>query len=155
MYTSTHTLWQDKGVVRPFVFCDLKKFLPAWVLTEGAADAESDDDGEPTSETAKQLAKELGMRTKRPKGTLPLTQWVMAFDAYALGAAVTGQWPLECSFTHKMLVLKLAAESKKENRQPQVAVIYDELVRRQMAEMSYVNAPGLISTYRLSVTPLL
>ena len=130
---------QDKGVVHPFVFAKMEKFLPLWIATDKSADDDSDEEAE-QSTSCKQLAKALGVPTKKPQSTMPLTMWMLAYDAYTLAAAATEQWPVECALAHKTLVLKVAAEAKREGRAPQTAVVYDEMYRRHLAEMTYANA---------------
>ncbi len=72
----------------------MEKFLPSWVMTDRQKDFESEEE---TGQTActKQLAKALGVQTKRPQSTMPITMWMLAYDAYSLAAAVTEQWPLD------------------------------------------------------------
>ena len=76
------------------MFSKLEKLIPSWVLVDRTVPLESEDETE-QSQAAKQLAKTLGVRTKRIQPTMPLSQWMLAFEAYSLGAAATEQWPLD------------------------------------------------------------
>ena len=119
----------------------MKKFLPSWALTQKDEDEAEDDDAAQSS-TVTELAKVLGVRAKTAKAPLAFNKWLAAFDVYALAAATAGQWPIAASYTHKAVCLQLAAEAKVEQRALGVTVVYDELVRRRMAERAYQNAPG-------------
>ena len=96
------------------MFCDVRKFMPSWVMIGKENNADSDEEAD-SSAVTRELAKALGVQTKRAKGTLALTPWLIACDAYALAAAATGQWPLECSHAHKTMVLKIAHEGRSAN----------------------------------------
>jgi hypothetical protein len=67
--------------------------LPSWVTAKRGEESESEAEDVDTSTATKELTKAFGVPTKKPEGTMPLTHWVLAFEAYSLGAAVVGQWP--------------------------------------------------------------
>ena len=69
----------------------MMKWLPSWVAAERGAEIESEAEEVDKSTATKELTKALGVPTKKPTGTMPLTQWVLAFEAYSIGAAVVGQ----------------------------------------------------------------
>ena len=72
----------DKGILKPFVFAELKEFLPAW-----ASQKEED----------KSSSKKL----------LSFPLWSIAFDRYALAAAADGQLNYCKAMAHKNLVTKV------------------------------------------------
>lgn len=70
---------KKSGELAPFVFADLKKFLPAF-CPEFVKVKITD---------TMQLGEEA--QPKEAKWRLEVTQWLWAWDAYALGAAAVGQ----------------------------------------------------------------
>jgi hypothetical protein len=73
---------RKSGVVTPFVHADLTKFVPLW-MADDACVMEGDED-------------DVAMKAKmRP---MSVAQWAVAFDAYALAAAVTEQWDYAASY---------------------------------------------------------
>ncbi len=53
----------------------------------------------------------------------------MAYDRYAVAAAVTEQMSFKDAMRHKEVVLEVAALSFAENKRPFLSVLYDELAR--------------------------
>jgi hypothetical protein len=86
-------------VKQPFVYTEVKRFLPAWATEEGANEGSESED-EPSALEQK-LNAALGVGKKKPKGTMSLVQWVAAFDSYALAAAATDQWTYAAAYAHK------------------------------------------------------
>jgi hypothetical protein len=95
---------KEKGVKQPFVYTEVKRFLPAWATEEGANEGSESED-EP-SELEQKLNAALGVGKKKPKGTMSLVQWVAAYDSYALAAAATDQWSYAASYAHKAPVFR-------------------------------------------------
>ena len=94
---------------RPFVYAELKKFIPLWLASDKTEIAD-DFDSEPGQQTM-DLRKELGLATpKKATNTMSITQWMAAFEPYAVAAAATGQWSFAASWTHKSLVIRIASE---------------------------------------------
>ena len=114
--------------IRSF-FCELKNFLPCWSGAQPESDASSDD--EPRHKHDK-------TRTKKSSKTqnLSLLQWVSAFDRYAIAAAATNQWPLHASMKHKDNCLRIANEAGP-TRKHWLALVYDELCRKEWARRAY------------------
>ena len=79
---------------------------------------------------------------KKKETTMSMAAWSAAFEPYALAAAATQQWDYVAAMTNRALVCRIASEGHKEHRPVGVAVIYDELVRKQMAEKAAARAPG-------------
>ena len=92
------------GVATHFVYTDLKKFTPLWV-GDTVRDSLEEESG-PKSGAAKALAKELGISNGQREQLLGWPQWHLAFDAWALAAAVTKQMPLAPSLSHKRIVMQ-------------------------------------------------
>jgi hypothetical protein len=80
-----------KGVKNPFVYVDMRAFLPPWCAKEVQADSDTEDDA---SNAAKELQRTLGLKTKAYKPHLNLSQWLAAYERYSLAAVMTGQWDL-------------------------------------------------------------
>ena len=97
------------GIIKPFVFAELKKFIPLWLASDKT---EIDDDLDPESgQKAMDLRKELGLSTpKKATSTMSFTQWMAAFEPYAVAAAATGQWNFVASWTHKSVVIRIASD---------------------------------------------
>ena len=97
------------GTIKPFVFAELKKFIPLWLASDKT---EIDDDLDPESgQKAMDLKKELGLSApKKATGTMSFTQWMAAFEPYAVAAAATGQWNFVASWTHKSVLIRIASD---------------------------------------------
>ena len=54
---------------------------------------------------------------------------MIAFDRYAVAAAVTKQMDYKVAMRHKEVVLEVAALSFADRRRPFLGVLYDEIVR--------------------------
>ena len=59
-----------------------------------------------------------------------------AFDRYAIAAAATNQWPLHASMKHKDNCLRIANEAGP-TRKHWLALVYDELCRKEWARRAY------------------
>ena len=129
---------KDKGVLHPFVYADIRKFMPAWAADDKDA-SDDDDDAEP-SELEKRLSSALGVPKKKVHGTMPLAKWLACFEAYALAAAATEQWEFAASYAHKATCLQIARD-RALGRPALVAVCYDEVVRKRLADRTQKNSP--------------
>ena len=130
---------RDKGVRQPFVYMDVRKFLPEWANDDKDVD---DLDEEEQPEWEKKLSSALGVSKKPVKATMPVVQWVAAYDAYALAAAATEQWSYAAAYAHKATCLQIARESRARGIAGTVCVVYDELFRKRLAERTQKNAPN-------------
>ena len=114
--------------------------MPAWAADDkDASDDDDDDDAEP-SELEKRLSSALGVPKKKVHGTMPLAKWLACFEAYALAAAATEQWEFAASYAHKATCLQIARD-RALDRPALVAVCYDEVVRKRLADRTQKNAP--------------
>ena len=68
-----------------------RNFLPTWCSREVRADSDSEED---TSAAAKELCKALCAKTKPKQPYLTVTQWIAAYERYALAAVITEQWDM-------------------------------------------------------------
>ena len=127
---------EGQRVKNPFVYADVKQFMPAWMGDSSA----KDDEDEEAPEAVTQLSNALGLTRHRPKGTLSLTKWMASFDNYMMAAAAVEQWSFPAAYAHKTVVMQVAMDQT-DGRPPLVAVVYDELVRRRMADRLLKNAP--------------
>ena len=85
--------------VRPFIFAELRKFLPYWL--------ENDEDMEDASECdmpegMRALAHSLKNVHRREKKPMSPMQWSVAYDMYAIAAALTKQMPYSAALAHKV-----------------------------------------------------
>ena len=131
---------RKKGVPNPFVFVEIRKFVPYW-CAELLDLNDSDDEGQ-TSKEIKDLARALGAQSKAPR-PLNLLQWQAGFDRYAIAAVATGQLSLCATMAHKDICMQVAARAKGkvdargEARRHWLAIVYDELARRDWSERAY------------------
>ena len=65
----------------------------------------------------------------KPSAKKPLSpfQWGLAFDAFALAAAMTGMWPYTAALEHKLTCIKIGHEARGRGLGPQLCVVYDEV----------------------------
>ena len=69
---------EKRGTKNPFVFTDMKKWIPAWLVPGGAHDA---DDEPEASKEVRDLARALGAApTSDPKKGLFITSWAIAWQ---------------------------------------------------------------------------
>ena len=73
---------------------------------------------------------------------LSFIAWVAAFHRLAIAAAATGQWALASCLTHFDLCLRIGEEARTRKLPPYLAVVYDDMCRRQWAEMSRAGVDG-------------
>ncbi|CAK0791693.1 unnamed protein product, partial [Prorocentrum cordatum] len=129
---------ESKGITKPFLYMPIKKFLPYY-----AADKRQPDDPEGERGVARSFAQEIARgicQARGPdkkQGDLPsILQWCVAFDRWAIVAALTGQMPLAASMSHKEVVMQLALSARACGRTTAIAVLYDEIARREWADLS-------------------
>ncbi|CAK0831509.1 unnamed protein product, partial [Prorocentrum cordatum] len=73
----------------------------------------------------------------KKQGDLPsILQWCVALDRWAIVAALTGQMPLTASMAHKEVAMQLALSARASGRTTAIAVLYDEIARREWADLS-------------------
>ena len=120
-----------KGINVPFVFCDLKHFLPSWADTGMGDEPPSDDE-----EGSKLLVKQ--------GKSLDIVRWQAAFDKYALGVAAVAQMNLVSALAHKDICMAVAlrAPLSEPPRKAQLGVIYDETARRLWSQRAASGEHG-------------
>ena len=87
---------KKKGCANPFVYSDLRGFLPTW-----AASAHGVDDADAEGDTA-----DCGSKGQR---ALSWAEWHLAYDAWAIAAAATKQLSYARCVEHKRFVLQVRA----------------------------------------------
>ena len=60
---------------------------------------------------------------------LELMAWSMAWDTYAMAAAILRQMSFAAAMTHKGMVQEVAAGAAGEGRRPLLGVLFDEVSR--------------------------
>ena len=111
---------------------DLRKFLPSW-SDELASPGDSEEEDE-SSKSLQDLANALGAKPKE-KRRLNLLQWGLAFDKYALAAAATKQLPYSSAMAHKEVCLQVALRAQLQHRRHFLAVLYDEVCRKEWTDL--------------------
>ncbi|CAK0826970.1 unnamed protein product [Prorocentrum cordatum] len=129
---------ESKGIAKPFLYMPIKKFPPYY-----AADKRQPDDPEGECGVERSFAQEIARgicKARGPdkkQGDLPsILQWCVAFDRWAIVAALAGQMPLTASMAHKEVVMQLALSARASGRATAIAVLYDEIARREWADLS-------------------
>ena len=126
-----------RGIAVPFVFADVKSFLPSWADLHGTGDDRlSDDEGE-FNKGCKALADVLAANGDKQKGKrLDIMKWQAAFDKYMLAAAITEQLSLSAAMAHKDICVQVGmrAQFGAVTRRAALGVIYDEVARRSWAQ---------------------
>ena len=134
---------KKRGIDEPYVFRDLKEFLPFWAefkdadKTQDEAIAE-DEMSSDYKALASVLEKKFGGPAK-PKKWLDIVRWSVAFDKFALaGAVVEHQLSFAAALAHKDVCMGvgLAAPRGVVPRRAGLAPIYDEVCRRSWADRS-------------------
>ena len=136
---------RKNGVSKPFVYMDLAKCTPLGCMHDTELLSTFEDEYDECTPLQDAMSKALGLPEKGKKtsaGVMFIGQWHNTYDAYALAAAVTGQWSLAASWAHKTLICKIATDPALDRRGGRVAVTYDRLYRTRMAAKVAAKAPG-------------
>ena len=75
----------------------------------------------------------------RPAKRMDLVLWQMAWDRFAIAAAMLEMVPFSAAMQHKQVVLEIAVSAAADDRKPVLAIVYDELVRKE-----WENKAGLL-----------
>ena len=156
-----HAVWQllqsesDAGKKEgrvAFSYVDLtsKGLLPMW-LAPGAVGGSASWGGEAdwnldprtSSATLGQLGQALKRATQQPKFFRSLAQWTAAFNRYALVAVTLGHlsWPMVLS--HVDVIMRMAEDCRMQNVSPYIAILYDDLLRKSIAQRAQRKDPDL------------
>ena len=156
-----HAIWQllqsesDAGrkegrVAFSYVDLTSKGLLPMWLAPDavgGSAcwggEADWNLDPRTTSATLGQLGQALKRATQQPKFFRSLAQWTAAFNRYALVAVTLGHlsWPMVLS--HVDVIMRMAEDCRMQNVSPYVAILYDDLLRKSIAQRAQRKDPDL------------
>ena len=133
----------------PFVYVDLtaKEFLPVW-LPHSAVGARvklpgDSSDGALSTATLGTLGEALKAATSSPRFFRSLNQWHASFQRYGIAAVATAHLTVVQVACHSNVILKIGEEEFAAGRDPLLAVLYDELCRRQWARRAEANDPQL------------
>ena len=128
---------EGRGIQKPFLYLPIKKFLPHYA-TDKRQPSASEECVEERS-FAEEIARGIcqARDPDRKQGDLPsILQWCVAFDRWAIVAELTGQMAYAASMAHKEVVMQLALSARSNQRTAAIAVLYDELARRQWADLA-------------------
>ena len=133
----------------PFVYVDLtaKEFLPVW-LPHSAVGAKvklpgDASEGSLNTATLGTLGEALKAATSSPRFFRNVNQWYASFQRYGVAAVATAHLTMVQVACHSNVILKIAEEELTAGRDPLLAVLYDELCRRQWARRAEANDPLL------------
>jgi len=128
---------ESKGITKPFLYMPIKKFPPYYAADKRQPDAPEECGVERSF--AQEIARGIcqARDPDKKQGDLPsILQWCVAFDRWAIVAALTSQMPLTASMAHKEVVMQLALSARASGRTTAIAVLYDEIARREWADLS-------------------
>lgn len=112
----------ESGVAKPFPYCELKKFLPPWMT--GVLGA-----------------------TK----TMPFGLWVAAYQRWSLAAVCNGLADIASCNAHLDNCLRAGVESSAAGRSASLNVVYDEVVRKKLADLAHAGLAGFEINAALSL----
>lgn len=114
----------DRGEPCPYVYVEIKEFLPAFCPEVVAVVLEDNPafDNQAGVTPCAQAQRAIG---RRPE----LHIWEMGWDAYALAAAVVRQFSFAKSRLHKRFVTRVAVTAHASGFTPLLGVLYDEVAR--------------------------
>eukprot|EP00971_Amphidinium_carterae_P059254 1171678-Amphidinium_carterae.1 len=125
-----------------FSFVDLtaKEVLPLWVPPDAVGgktvlpgEMEYTVQGSESTTSLSQLGKALQMATQAPRFFRSLAQWSSAYQRYSLMAEAMGQLSRAASEGHLHTILKIVEEERHSQGSFFLAVLYDDLLRRNFA----------------------
>ena len=112
----------------------------SWVC---AGSSSSDfDDGPEDESAAAAFCKALGAPCKKEKPPLSFVHWSAAYLRWALSASAAGQLTLAAAWAHYDCVLRAGEEAKAKTLPLQVAVLYDQLVRKAWERDARLGVEG-------------
>ena len=129
---------ESKGITKPFLYMPIKKFLPYYAVDKRQPVAPEEECGVERS-FAQEIAHGIcqARDSDKKQGDLPgIMQWLVAFDRWSIVAALTGQMPITASMAHKEVVMQIALSARASGRSTAIAVLYDEIARREWADLS-------------------
>ena len=96
-----------------------------------------------------QFSAALKALTSAPRCFRNITQWSLAFSRYAIAAVAVGQVNWTWVITHMQMVLRIASEET-----PLIAILYDEISRKQWARRAAKGDATLVILTETSVKSL-
>ena len=130
------------GVNAPFIFVDLKKkCMPNWAI----AHQQPVEDEEEVSHSVLAIAKAIRKGddgSQKDSTHLSFVCWSAAFHRYALAADFVRQWNLSSALAHYDICLRVAEEARTRGKPQWLGVKYDEVCRKEWAELARANVSG-------------
>ena len=132
-----------------FSYVDLtsKAMLPVWMPADavGGKLAGSSDwaVGDGTAGTIQALEKALKAATQTPKFFRSLAQWTAVFSRYSVAAVSMGHLNWATVMAHIDVVMRISEESRVAGASQYLAIIYDDLIRRDWAGRAIKRDPAL------------
>ena len=80
-------------------------------------------------------------KEKSQRQKLTMARWGLAIDRWILAAAVTDQLDYASGLAHKDNCLKISMQAQQKKRRFWLAIVYDDLCRKEWAERAYGNDP--------------
>ena len=117
---------------KPFSYVDLtgEETLPIWLPQATLASARQDVDvGGPGD--LQQFLRALKAATAAPRAFKNIGQWHAAYRRYFVAAVATGHMSMVAAFQHADQVDRIADEERAAGRSPLLALVYDELARKE------------------------
>ena len=128
---------KDKGISKPFVYVELSKFLPHWAADKRGSGAATALGEAPTLAQAIARGLSESKEEKDKKGDLlSILPWSAAYDRWALAASFTDQITLAAAMAHKDVVMQIAMAARGLHKTTAIAVLYDEVTRREWATLA-------------------
>ena len=81
---------------------------------------------------------------------LDLATWQMAWDRFALAAAMVKMIPFRAAMQYKQVVLEIGMGAAAEDRKPVLAIIYDEMVRKEWENKAGMLGDGFEVSDRMA-----
>ena len=134
---------------RPFTYVDLtgRETLPLWLAPESvggrAEDEFMDLEAASSIDSLQKLGQALKGATDAKRFFGAIHQWSAAFMRYAPFAIAAGHLEWTAVLAHLNCVYKLVEEERCDGRGPQLAILYDELLRRQLERRAQKGDPTL------------
>ena len=138
---------RSKSGKEVFTYVDLaKRALAPWVTSIGGDDEAEEkaiqEAAEKSCATISSLAQALKTAAKPARKNLTLVQWLGAYQRWAVAAAATGQLHYSSAQAHLDCCLRVGEAARAKGRHQTLAMVYDEVSRKDWAEKVKASAPG-------------
>jgi hypothetical protein len=136
-----------------FTYVDLtsKELLPLWLSPDAiggkismSGESEWCIDANASLKTLGQLGAALSSATQTPRFFRSLSQWSATFLRYSAVAIAFGQLTLPAVLTYLNLVYQIVEEEKSSGNSAFLAILYDDMLRRDIAKRVERRDPTLV-----------